>query len=219
MQVEHEFTVPQPPTTVAPLVTDPDRAVACVPGLSIESAGPGEYGGRMRLRVGSTTVTYKGTARVTSHNGDIVTIELDGQEARGSGTAKGVVKVLLAGDDGATTVTLEADLSVTGRLGELDPTVLEDAVRRLMARFAECVFAGASEAADEPSAETTRDVVRAAAPVTETPPAPPVLERDDLLGHEARRPLWPLRPLVPVLAAVAALGVVIELVRRRRGVR
>jgi carbon monoxide dehydrogenase subunit G len=140
MQVEHEFVVAAPVDTVRALLTDPDRSTACVPGLTVESFAPGEYGGRLRLRVGSTTVTYRGTATVSP--ADMVRLDLDGQEVRGSGIAKGTLTMSLSGEGESTRVGIGADLSVTGRLGSLDPAVLEDALRRLFARFGECIGAG-----------------------------------------------------------------------------
>src|SRR5512132_2650976 len=129
MQVEHEFVVAAPIDTVRVLLTDPDRSTACIPGLTVETFAPGEYGGRLRLRVGSTTVTYRGTATVSP--GDTVRLDLDGQEVRGSGIAKGTLTMSLSGEGESTRVGIEADISVTGRLGSLDPAVLEDALRRM----------------------------------------------------------------------------------------
>ena len=87
MQVEHEFVVAAPVDTVRVLLTDPDRSTACIPGLTVETFAPGEYGGRLRLRVGSTTVTYRGTATVSP--GD--TVRLDYHEWRGRVDGSGCI--------------------------------------------------------------------------------------------------------------------------------
>jgi uncharacterized protein len=241
MQVEHEFVVAAPVDAVRALLTDPDRSTACVPGLTVETFAPGEYGGRLRLRVGSTTVTYRGMATVSP--GDAVRLDLDGQEARGSGIAKGTLTVSLSGEGESTRVGIEADISVTGRLGSLDPAELEDAVRRLLARFGECI--GAAAAADGIETEPARgpegglvpevpappspdSMSRPSSPAVDEPPTPVLAPRrelemtgagdDDLLAEQRRR-VWPLTPaaaLVMGLTAAGALGVVIRLLRRRR---
>jgi carbon monoxide dehydrogenase subunit G len=241
MQAEHEFVLAAPVDTVRALLTDPDRSTACVPGLTVETFAPGEYGGRLRLRVGSTTVTYRGTATVSP--GETVRLDLDGQEARGSGIAKGTLTVSLSGEGESTRIGIEADISVTGRLGSLDPAVLEDAVRRLLARFGECI--GAAAVADgietepatgpegglvpEDPAPTSPDTTsQAASQAIEEPPTPVPAPRselemtgageDDLLAEQRRR-VWPLPPAVALamgLTAAGALGVVIRLLRRRR---
>jgi carbon monoxide dehydrogenase subunit G len=241
MQVEHEFVVAAPVDTVRVLLTDPDRSTACVPGLTVETFAPGEYGGRLRLRVGSTTVTYRGTAAVSP--GDTVRLDLDGQEVRGSGIAKGTLTMSLSGEGESTRVGIDADISVTGRLGSLDPAVLEDALRRLFARFGECIGAAAmtdgvetepatgpegglvTELAATPSPGTTGQASSPTVEVAATPFDAPRRELamtgagdDDLLADQGRR-VWPLPPAVGLLMALTAtglLGVVIWLLRRRR---
>ena len=241
MQVQHEFVVAAPVDTVRALLTDPDRSTACVPGLTVETFAPGEYGGRLRLRVGSTTVTYRGTATVSP--ADTVRLDLDGQEVRGSGIAKGTLTMSLSGEGESTRVGIEADISVTGRLGSLDPAVLEDALRRLFARFGECIAAGAmtngieTEPATGPEGGLVTEVPatpspgttgQASSPPVEVPATPFHAPRrelemtgagdDDLLADQRRR-VWPLPPAVATLmglTAVGMLGVVIWLLRRRR---
>ena len=247
MRTVHTFTVPETRETVRRLIDDVDRAVACVPGLTVESAAPGEYGGRLRVRAGSTTVTYRGSARVTSKAGDTTTIELDGQEARGAGTVKGVLTVTLdAEGSAATQVTIGADATVTGRLGDLDATVLADVVQRLLGRFGECVTAAVAEEPVEPSlaegaasdapAQAASDAPAQAAPAATAQAVPaatdaaaedsasaPAAHRtrpleprpDDLLAPAAQTPSWPLRQVAPFLAALAVIGVVVRLFRRR----
>lgn len=241
MQVQHEFAVAAPVDTVRALLTDPDRSTACVPGLTVETFAPGEYGGRLRLRVGSTTVTYRGTATVSP--ADTVRLDLDGQEVRGSGIAKGTLTMSLSGEGESTRVGIEADISVTGRLGSLDPAVLEDALRRLFARFGECIAAGAmtngieTEPATGPEGGLVTEVPATPSPGTTGQASSPPVEvpatsfhaprrelemtgagDDDLLADQGRR-VWPLPPAVAMLmglTAVGLMGVVIWL-RRRRG--
>ena len=241
MQVQHEFVVAAPVDTVRALLTDPDRSTACVPGLTVETFAPGEYGGRLRLRVGSTTVTYRGTATVSP--ADTVRLDLDGQEVRGSGIAKGTLTMSLSGEGESTRVGIEADISVTGRLGSLDPAVLEDALRRLFARFGECIAAGAmtngieTEPATGPEGGLVTEVPATPSPGTTGQASSPPVEvpatsfhaprrelemtgagDDDLLADQGRR-VWPLPPAVAMLmglTAVGLMGVVIWL-RRRRG--
>jgi carbon monoxide dehydrogenase subunit G len=208
----------------------------------VETFAPGEYGGRLRLRVGSTTITYRGTATVSP--GDAVRLDLDGREARGSGIAKGTLTMSLSGEGESTHVAIVADISVTGRLGSLDLAVLEDAVRRLLARFGECIGAGAvsdgieTEPGTSPEGGLVTDVVaapgpdtmsRASSPAVEVPAMPVLASRrefemtaagdDDLLADQRRR-VWPLPPAVALLIGLTTagmLGVVIWLLRRRRG--
>ncbi len=214
MRVEYEFMVEVAPSTVRSLLTDVERSAACVPGVSLETSAPGEYGGRLRLRVGSTTVTYRGTATV-SMTEDAFRLEFEGQEARGSGVAKGAVTFALAGDQQRTRVAVDADVTVTGRLGSLDSSVLSDAIRRLFVRFGECVIAAV--AVEEPDIETVVGPAQGTAGTRFAVTADMTAAGDDdLLAEGGQRPGRPLRPVLLLLAVAAAVAIAIQVIRRWR---
>lgn len=63
--MEHEVVVPMPAATVRQALQDPALLARCVPGLSTEPAAAGsgqaeEISGRLRLRIGTSTITYRG---------------------------------------------------------------------------------------------------------------------------------------------------------------
>src|SRR5690606_41548564 len=101
-----------------------------------------------------------GEARITEKDlrTRTVRIEASGKEARGSGTASGTVLARLAGSEGSTEVTVETDITVTGRVAQFGRGVMADVSERLVSRLADNLAAelagsgGPEPAAAEPAA-------------------------------------------------------------------
>ncbi|MEU6114010.1 SRPBCC domain-containing protein [Streptomyces sp. NPDC047117] len=139
--MEHEVYVPFPVGTVRQALTEPERLARCVPGAQLDADhAPGVPEGRLRLRVGGSTITYRGSLQVTPRDGepDAFDAALRGTEVRGEGFAELDVTVRVASDEGGkgTTLSCTAVLRSGGRLaGAADDTV-RSAGRRLLERFA-----------------------------------------------------------------------------------
>ncbi|MFG3051222.1 SRPBCC family protein [Kitasatospora sp. NPDC048239] len=162
--MEHEVVVPMPAEAVRQALQDPALLARCVPGLSTEPAAAGrgpadEISGRLRLRVGTSTITYKGVLSLIEGREGVLTVFAEGQEARGSGEVSATVRVSVAdgAEDGTGLVRFTGDLSTTGRLAEFDDETLAAVGRRLLDRFAAALAApeGAAEAEPEDDEETT----------------------------------------------------------------
>ncbi|MDA2812488.1 SRPBCC family protein [Nocardiopsis sp. RSe5-2] len=155
MRLEHGFGVPVPVGRAWEVLLDPERVAPCVPGATLESVDGDTVTGKVRVKVGPITVTYRGQARFTEKDADArrVRIEASGKEARGSGTASASVVATLADDGaGATRVEVVADLKVTGRVAQFGRGVMADVSGRLVNRFAESLAEelASGEAAPEP---------------------------------------------------------------------
>ncbi|MCP9969863.1 SRPBCC family protein [Actinomadura madurae] len=123
MELDHDFTVPVPVDQAWQVLLDVERVAACMPGATLDSAEGEEFAGRMKVKVGAMTITYRGTARIVSadESARVVTMEASGKEARGSGTAAATVQARLHEEDGTTRVTVHTKLNVTGRPGAVRP--------------------------------------------------------------------------------------------------
>ncbi|MFI7090516.1 SRPBCC domain-containing protein [Streptomyces lydicus] len=148
--MEHEVYVPFPVGTVRQALTEPERVARCVPGVQLDAeAAPHRPEGRLRLRIGSSTITYRGSLTV-SGPGDgapgadgadaTVTVEAKGTEARGDGAVALTLTVRLspATEPGpGTTLSCTGTVHGDGRLAEATDRSAESAGRRLLDRFAE----------------------------------------------------------------------------------
>ncbi|MBV9026002.1 MAG: carbon monoxide dehydrogenase subunit G [Streptomycetaceae bacterium] len=141
--MEHEAFVPFPVETVRRALADPERVARCVAGLQRDvdpaAGSAGTIVGRLRLRLGGSTITYRGSLRIAVRDDGCIDVEGEGTEARGTGAAQlAMVVVLTAADDPSdgTRLGFSTAVKAEGRLVECDDATAEAAGRRLLDRFA-----------------------------------------------------------------------------------
>ncbi|SNX62784.1 carbon monoxide dehydrogenase subunit G [Streptomyces sp. TLI_55] len=147
--MEHEVFVPVPAERLREALADPLRVALAVPGLQ-QDAGAEPLTGRLKVRVGSHSVTYRGTARLSSRDDGTYTIEGDAAETRGSGTVKLTLTLRLTAAEGGTTLTFGGTAAADGRITELPGESVTSTVTRLLNRFAENL--GSQEVTEVPQA-------------------------------------------------------------------
>lgn len=160
--MEHEVFVPVPVPALRRTLGDPVRVARCVPGFQQDAdASAGPLAGRLRIRAGGHTITYRGTLRLTPLPGDpdvdsvhAVLVEGEGAEARGGGSAKLSLTLRLTEGDEGTSISFEGGASGDGRLRGLEPAAALSTAHRLLDRFAqqlvtESLAAQSEGAADE----------------------------------------------------------------------
>ncbi|MER5305612.1 SRPBCC domain-containing protein [Streptomyces lasiicapitis] len=140
--MEHEAFVPVPEEPLREALADPERVAGAVPGLQrAADADSPPVSGRLRVRVGGHTITYRGALRVAPRGDGSYSLEGEGAEVRGSGAVKfSLVLRLAAAAEGGTSVAFSGSASGDGRVAEIaesSPQAVEGAVRRLLGRFAE----------------------------------------------------------------------------------
>ncbi|MER5982459.1 SRPBCC domain-containing protein [Streptomyces sp. NPDC001787] len=134
--MEHEVFVPVMAPSLRRTLGDPARVARCVPGLqqdAEETAGP--LAGRLKIRVGGHTITYRGALSLSGPDGDRVSVTGEGAEARGTGAVTLELTIGLTETDGGTTLLFTGSASGDGRLKELDPAAALAAAHRLLDRF------------------------------------------------------------------------------------
>ncbi|KUN10544.1 hypothetical protein AQI95_02200 [Streptomyces yokosukanensis] len=134
--MEHQVFVPVPLEPLKDALADPARVARAVPGLH-QDAGAEPVAGRLKLRVGGHSVTYRGTARVVAREDGTYAVEGDAVEARGTGAVKLALTLRLAATEGGTTVTVEGTADADGRVAELPADAVSTAATRLLTRFVE----------------------------------------------------------------------------------
>ncbi|WP_255205519.1 SRPBCC family protein [Actinomadura sp. BRA 177] len=184
MELDHDFTVPVPVDQAWSVLLDVERVAACMPGATLDSVEGEEYSGRMKVKVGAMTITYRGTARIVSadESARVVTMEASAKEARGSGTASATVQARLHEQGGGTTrVTVHTKLNVTGRPAQFGRNILSEVGSKIISRFAKALAtelesSGESAVAAAPvesPAEAAKPEVEAETGVASAKPAEP----------------------------------------------
>lgn len=153
--MEQEVFVPVPAERLRAALADPAQVARAVPGLQ-QDAGTEPVAGRLKLRIGGHTITYRGAVRVAPREDGTYAVEGDATEARGSGAVKLALTLRLREADAGTTLRFEGTASADGRVTELPPETVDSAVARLLNRFAGNLGAGAAEESAE-SAEESAD--------------------------------------------------------------
>ncbi|MEU2160700.1 SRPBCC domain-containing protein [Streptomyces sp. NPDC019208] len=163
--MEHEVFVPVPADSLRRTLADPARVARCVPGLQQDAdASAGPLVGRLKVRVGGHTITYRGALRITEREGGFA-VEGEGTEARGHGSAKLALTVRLTGTEGGTTLAFTGSAHADGRLADAAPGAAEQAATRLLDRFASSLGAATEADGERGAAEGAES---AASPDTDT---------------------------------------------------
>jgi hypothetical protein len=161
--MEHEVLVPLSPQTVRRSLRRPELLVRCLPGfIPAEQADPdgAVLAGRLKLRIGSSSITYRGTLRLEPEAQPRLDagrepldagreplgpeagllVSVTAQQAVGEGEITGTVRVTVlpmdGGEDGERSRILFAcAVSGKGRIEEIEPQAVVLASRRLLDRF------------------------------------------------------------------------------------
>jgi carbon monoxide dehydrogenase subunit G len=139
MELDHSFTVPVPPDRAWDVLLDVERVAPCMPGATVEEFDGDVVTGRIKIKVGPVSLTYRGTARFTERDPDarVVVMDAAGKETRGAGTASATVRASLESAGDGTQILLHTTMDVTGRPAQFGRGVIAEVGGKLVEQFAE----------------------------------------------------------------------------------
>jgi carbon monoxide dehydrogenase subunit G len=113
----------------------------CLPGASVTGRNPdGSYNGEFKVKIGPTSAAYSGKLQMedvdeAKHS---ATMQAAGTDKRGQGGAKAtIVSSVSEAPGGATTVRVDTDYHITGRLARFGRGgMIEEISNRLLGEFA-----------------------------------------------------------------------------------
>jgi uncharacterized protein len=169
--------VAAPPDRVFAYLLDVNKVAGCVPGAELsEVVDPSTFKGKVKIKVGPVTVAYNGTARIVDRDDSThsATIEAEGRETTGPGSARAKAAMSVVPDGAGSTVKIVTEYNVAGRVAQFGRGVMEDVSRRLVGEMAACIAANIE--ADEPhpaasSGSSQRDGAAGDGPGAATPSA------------------------------------------------
>jgi uncharacterized protein len=233
MELDNSFTVPVPPDVAWGVLLDVARIAPCMPGATVDEVDGDVVNGRIKVKVGPVSLTYKGTATFTDRNESErkVSVEASGKETRGAGTASAVVTAsLTAAEDDSTLVTMHTTMNVTGRPAQFGRGVMVEVGGKLVDKFAENLAlqltadgaaseAAAASADGEASADADSDSDSAggddgASTSTTVTPTPAAPAQDDSLNLVRLVAPAILKRVLPVAAIAASLALLGRRIRR-----
>ena len=141
MEMDHSFTVPVPPDRAWDVLLDVEGIAPCMPGATVDEFDGEVVTGRIKVKVGPVSLTYRGTAKFIERDpaAQVVVMEASGKETRGAGTASATVRASLEPESSgeATKVTMHTTMNVTGRPAQFGRGVMVEVGGKLVEKFAE----------------------------------------------------------------------------------
>ena len=227
MEMDHSFTVPVPPDRAWDVLLDVEKIAPCMPGATVDEFDGEVVTGRIKVKVGPVSLTYRGTAKFTERDADakVILLEASGKETRGAGTASATVRATLEPESGGegTTASMHTTMNVTGRPAQFGRGVMIEVGSKLVEQFAQNLrqliaedgaggnaAATTTDEADGPGSTQPSPVVPAAA-TTSTPTAPtpttqpPAASADSINLVKLVGPSL-LKRVVPAVVAAAGLA-------------
>jgi uncharacterized protein len=142
VELDNSFDVAAPPHEVYAFLLDVNRVAGCVPGAELsEVVDPSTFKGRVKIKVGPITVSYNGTARITSRDDEThrAEIEAEGRETSGPGSARAHAVMTVTEAEGHSRVSIHTEYQVAGRVAQFGRGVMEDVSRRIVGQMADCI--------------------------------------------------------------------------------
>ena len=223
MDLNHEFTVEVPVDDAWRILTDVERIAPCLPGAQLQEIEGDTYRGAVKVKVGPIQAQFKGQASFVERD-DVAhkaVLKGEGRDIGGKGNASALITAELTSLTAtSTTVKVNTDLSITGKVAQFGRGAMADISDKLLAQFVvnlnELIAAGDVAPAAAPAETPAAPVVEAApsadvaAPSAPSAPAEPTIRKIDAPEAEALDLLSISRGVIvkralPVVAVAAAI--------------
>lgn len=233
MELSHQFTVPIGVEETWAHFNDIASVAECFPGAQVTEADESSFAGSVKVKLGPIALLYTGSGTFVEKDeaAHRFVVDAKGKDKRGNGTAGAKVVVTMTDADGATAVSVQTDLAITGKPAQFGRGVMQDVSDKLLGQFVVCLEqrltapepsaeeaapTGLHAVAAEPAGSTsgapaTGPVAPKVAAPPPRPPAPPVEALD--LGS-AVLPVLLKSYWKQALAALVGLAVLRRLIRR-----
>ncbi len=155
MQLSHTFTVPASVEQTWQAFNDLEQVVPCFPGAALISAEGDTFAGSVKVKLGPISMQYTGTGtwKHRDQAAGRAVIEARGKDKRGNGTASAQVTAQLTADGAGTAVSVQTDLTVTGKPAQFGRGVMQDVSDKLLDQFVACLSERLGSSGEDATAE------------------------------------------------------------------
>ncbi len=140
---------------------DIERIAPCMPGAQLQEVEGDEYRGIVKIKVGPIQAQYKGAARLELVDEATRTIKIDasGRDTKGQGNASATILVTMNGDESGTTVDIDTEVNVTGKVAQFGRGEMPKISAKLLKQFVanlerDVLSASAAESTPETGGKT-----------------------------------------------------------------
>lgn len=138
IEITEKMKVAARAETAWAFITDPHRVVTCMPGAElVEQIDDTTYVGKVKVKLGAITTSYKGEVRFATMDASAKTMQLSGEgRETGGGTAKGTLDVQLNETDGETEMIFDIRVDLTGKVMQMGRGMIKGVSGQLFKQFA-----------------------------------------------------------------------------------
>ena len=218
MKIANQFTVSAPIDQAWDVLCDLEQVIPLMPGAQLTGHEGDDYLGKVKVKVGPVTSEFSGKVRFVELDRDAhrAVIDAKGKESRGTGNAAATVTAQLNEDGGRTSVAVDTDLKIVGKLAQFGSGMLQQVSEKLLGQFVESLEAelaakNAPAPASPASATSPTETEAAPRPRHAAPAAEPEpIDLLELAGGDQ------LKKYGAAAIGVLAVLVLIWVLRRRR---
>jgi hypothetical protein len=214
MEIKNEFTVGVPIDQAWAVLTDLAGIAPCLPGAQLTGQEGETYTGKVRIKVGPVVSEFAGTAAFTVKDDANyrAVIEAKGSDRRGSGNASATITAGLRTDDDRTVVSVDTDLSISGKIAQFGKSTIVEVSQKLLGQFVDCLEAKLTAGESAPAAPAPDGVdssLPAAANASAPPPdEPAALDLMSVAGAAVYKRLIPVVAVVIVVIVIVIFAIV-----------
>ena len=176
MDLNHAFTVEVPVEDAWRILTDVERIAPCLPGAQLQEIEGDIYRGAVKVKVGPIQAQFKGQASFVEFD-DVahkVVLKGEGRDIGGKGNASALITAELTSLTAtSTSVTVNTDLSVTGKVAQFGRGAMADISDKLLAQFVVNLNEMIAASDSAPAAPAPAPVAEAPAAASATTPEAP----------------------------------------------
>lgn len=139
MEISQRIVVDRPVDEVWAFLTDVPAVVACIPGAELTGErGDGVYTGVFHVRIGPMTATLEGEGRLERDDAaKSGRLSGKGVDRAGGSRASVAMQYAVSAENGGSAIAVTADVTLTGRLGQVGRTgLVKDIAGQLTREFA-----------------------------------------------------------------------------------
>ena len=192
VELNHRFTVPIGVEETWAHFNDIASVAECFPGAQVTEADERSFAGSVKVKLGPIALQYNGSGTFVEKDeaAHRFVVDAKGKDKRGNGTAGAKVTVTMTdATGGATDVSVETDLAITGKPAQFGRGVMQDVSDKLLGQFVACLEQRL--AAPEPDPEPDPE------PAPAAPEAPVAAPQPGAHAAAPPPPPTPLRPPPP----------------------
>jgi carbon monoxide dehydrogenase subunit G len=141
MDLTHRFRLPAGVGEAWNAFNNVEQLAPCFPGATITNVEGDEFTGKLKIKLGPSTLVYDGSGRYLERNEAErqMVIEAHANEERRNGTAKVTVSASFTGSGEQTDVEVRTALVINGKPAHFGDEVIADVSEKLLDQFVSCI--------------------------------------------------------------------------------